>query len=757
MKKKSFLLFVIQSVLWSCAAPVDYVNVLQGTASDREFSTGNTYPAVCVPRGMNFWTPQTGLNGSGWQYAYQDTVIRGFKQTHQPSPWINDYGCFSVMPQTDRPETDQDKRALTFSHENETATPYGYSVRFDNGMAVEYTATNAGAVFRFSYPENSDSSFVVIDCFDAEGEIYIDAENSMVLGKSSYYAPNNSAYLPENFATYFTMTFDRPVTSFGIVRNERDTIKADRAVGNNIKAYVGFGKCGEVGMKTASSFISIDQARANLESEIGNRSFMEIRNENRRIWNKTLSCIDVNTPSEEQKRIFYTALYRTQLFPRKTHEYADGRQIHYSFFTGKVEEGPMYADNGFWDTFRAVHPLFTIISPSVSAEFMEALVNIYKEGGWLPEWFSPAYKNSMIGQNSASVVTDAFIKGIGGFDPNVMQTAILKGAWNDGPNATGRVGHRYYDSLGYVPSDVGIKGNVSRTLEYAYNDWCIAEYLEKNGASADSVVVFRQRALNYRHLFDPETGFMRPRMSDGNWESGFKPDAWSFDFVEGSAWHWTWSVFHDPAGLIELYGGDDRFIDKMDSVFSSEPTVTLEEGRKMIHEMREMIAGNMGQYAHGNQPIQHAVYLYSYAGAPYKVQEHVTDIMSRLYSSGIEDGTGLCGDEDNGQTSAWYIFSSLGFYPVCPGSGEYVIGSPLFEKAEVRLENGNVFTVKAKNVSERNIYIQSATLDGVPFEKSYITYRQIMDGGVLEFVMGDTPSDWATDSRPYSLSEQVEF
>lgn len=755
--KQSALLFIVQVFLWSCMAPADYVNPLQGTASTREFSTGNTYPATCVPMGMNFWTPQTGLNGNGWQYIYRDTVIRGFKQTHQPSPWINDYGCFSVMPQINRPEVDQRKRALPFSHRNETARPYGYSVSFDNGIAVEYTATNSGAVFRFEYPENSNGSFLVIDCFESEGEICIDTVNAAIFGKSSYYSGNNSAVLPENFATYFTMKFDRPIGSFGIIRDKRDSVLADRASGTGIKAYIGFGKCSNVGMKVASSFISYDQAKANLETEIGDRTFREVKAANRKIWNEALSCIDVKTSSEEHKCIFYTALYRAQLFPRKTHEYNNGQQVHYSFYTGKVEEGPMYADNGFWDTFRAVHPLFTIIKPSVSAEFMDALLNIYEEGGWLPEWFSPAYKESMIGQNSASVITDAYRKGIGSFDTDIMRSAILKSARNEGPNAAGRLGYEYYDKYGYIPSDSGIKGSVSRTLEYAYNDWCIAGYLKKNGAEEDSVALFLRKALNYRNLFDTETGFMRPRRSDGSWDIGFKPDLWGYDFVEGCSWHWSWSVFHDPAGLIRLYGGEKSFIDKLDSVFSALPTVSLDEGRKVIHEMREMIAGNMGQYAHGNQPIQHAIYLYSYAGVPHKVQERVTDVMSELYGTGLKDGTGLCGDEDNGQTSAWYIFSSLGFYPVCPGSGEYIIGSPIFRRADIRLEDGKTFTVKAENVSERNIYIQSATLNGVTFEKCYITYDQIMSGGVLEFVMGDTPSDWASASRPYSLSDNIGF
>ena len=443
------------------------------------------------------------------------------------------------------------------------------------------------------------------------------------------------------------------------------------------------------------------------------------------------------------------------LFPRKIHEYdKDGKQIHYGFFDGNLHDGPMYADNGFWDTFRAVHPLFTILVPSMSSEFMDALLNIYDEGGWLPEWFSPAYKDCMIGQNSVSVITDAMAKGIGSYDKDRMFRAILKCAENEGPNATGRKGAFEYSVHGYVPCDAGIGQSVSRTLEYAYNDFCISEYARMTGQPETLVDKYRNRAFNYRNIFDKDIKFVRPKDSKGIWSDNYSPDMWGPDFTEGSAWHWTWCVFHDPAGLIELMGGRENFIEMMDSVFVAEPTVGLGKRHGMIHEMKEMIAGNMGQYAHGNQPIQHMVYLYNYAGVPYKTQQKIHEITDKLYHSGISDGKGLCGDEDNGQTSAWYVFSALGFYPVCPGTGEYIIGSPMFETSEISLENGKKFTVKARNYSTENIYIQSATLNGKIFDKSFITHDQIMAGGTLEFVMGPEPDkNWAADSRPFSLSE----
>lgn len=732
--------------------PAELVNTLQGSASVPEFSTGNTYPAVAVPWGMNFWTPQTGKNGNGWQYSYSDSSIIGFKQTHQPSPWINDYGCYSVMPVYDG--CSPERRATAFSHSNESAKPYRYDVTFDNGISTSMTATNSGAVFRFRYTE-SGGSCIIVDCFNAEGAIEADLEHNIIRGRSSYYAPNNKAALPENFATHFIMTFDKPIKSIRIMQKGKELDGRISASGKMLTACISFGQEKEVIMKTASSFINNAQAEINMEREIGRKSFRRISDEGRRIWNREMSRISVSGSTEEQLRTFYTALYRTMLFPRKTHEYdADGRQIHYSFHTGKTEQGPMYADNGFWDTFRAVHPFFTIMHPSLSGEFMDAMINIYEEGGWLPEWFSPGYKDCMIGQNSTSVITDAKAKGIGDYDSRLMFSAMSKGASGRGPNATGRTGYQDYDRIGYVPCDAGIKGNVSRTLEYAYNDWCMAEYAKITGMPEDTVRRYRERALNYRNIIDATCGFARPKDSSGNWKEDFTPDSWSYDFVEGCSWHWTWSVFHDPEGLIRIMGGDSSFVRKLDSVFEAAPTVTLDPGRRVIHEMREMVAGDMGQYAHGNQPIQHMAYLYNYAGAPYKTQKYIDLISRKLYSSGTQDGTGLCGDEDNGQTSAWYVFSSLGFYPVCPGTGEYIIGKPMFAKASLELENGKTFNIVAKNISDKNIYIQSAELNGIPFNNSYLTHRQITEGGTLTFIMGDRPEkSWAAESRPYSLTK----
>ena len=737
--------------------PVDLVNPLQGTASVFEFSTGNTYPAVCLPWGMNFWTPQTRANGNGWQYVYFDNTIQGFKQTHQPSPWINDYGCFSLMPQLNEPIYNQKKRAVGFSHENEESRPYYYGVTLDNGIKTEITPSHSGAIFQFTYPKDNQP-YLLLDCFHHQGDVTVDTATGIVTGKSSFYAPNNNTVLPDNFATHFRLTFDTPIVEYGVFIDGKKHKGVTTASGKNAALYLSFGDTDKVEAKVISSFIGEEQAEVNYNRELKPYDFETLKQRAYTNWNGELSKLKVEGGTLEQQRTFYTALYRTMLFPRKTHEYdADNKQVHYSFFSGDVKAGSMYADNGFWDTFRAVHPFFTIMYPSLSEEIMQALVNISDQGGWLPEWFSPGYKDCMIGQNSVSVIADAYAKGIRGFDTDKMFAAMVKGANNEGPNATGRKGFEDYNKLGYIPHDKGVRESVSRTLEYAYNDFCIARFGEMTGQDEAIIKQHRERAMNYKHVFDESINFVRPKGADGSWHTAYTPDMWGGSFTEGSAWHWTWCVFHDPKGLMELMGGASEFRHMLDSVFTAAPTFDLTNHKHVIHEMKEMVACEMGQYAHGNQPIQHMVYLYNYAGEPYKAQYHAREIMDKLYSSGITDGKGLCGDEDNGQTSAWYVFSALGFYPVCPGEPEYVIGSPLFEKTSMTLENGNTFSVTAHNNSDANRYIQSAKLNGVVFDRTFIRHDEIMAGGELEFVMGPTPNKaWAIgeEARPFSMSQQ---
>ena len=507
-------------------------------------------------------------------------------------------------------------------------------------------------------------------------------------------------------------------------------------------------------MRVASSFISLEQARINLK-ELGNNSLEQIASDGKKEWNKVLSRIEVEGGTTDQYRTFYSCLYRALLFPRKFYEIdASGNPVHYSPYNGKVMPGYMYTDTGFWDTFRSLFPLLNLVYPSVNKEIQEGLINTYRESGFFPEWASPGHRNCMVGNNSASVLVDAFMKGVKVDDVETMYEGLLHGTAHVHPDvpSVGRLGHEYYNSLGYIPYDVGINESAARTLEYAYDDWCILQLAKAIGRPAEEVAMLEKRALNYRNLFDPETRLMRGRLKNGRFQSPFSPLKWGDAFTEGNSWHYTWSVFHDPQGLIDLMGGDDEFVSRLDSVFSIPPIFDDSYYGFPIHEIREMAVTNMGNYAHGNQPIQHMIYLYNHAGKPWKAQYRLRQVMNLMYSPTPD---GYCGDEDNGQTSAWYVFSALGFYPVCPGSDQYVAGAPLFKRATLHLENGNDFTIEAPGNSRENMYIRSASLNGKEYTHTYYRHCDLLQGGTLRLDMSPTPDKARGTSpadRPYSFS-----
>jgi predicted alpha-1,2-mannosidase len=732
---------------------VDLVNPLVGTESSYSLSHGNTYPAIAVPWGMNFWTPQTGKMGDGWGYTYQSDSLRGIKQTHQPSPWINDYGAFSLMATTGDLHTDQFGRASKFSHSKEIAKPHYYFVFLDDyDISAEVTPTERAAMFRFTFPEN-DKSWIILDAFNEGSSVTIIPEKRRIIG----YARNNSGGVPVNFDNYFILEFDQPFEEYGTTLNGTDQMHTTVAEGEHTGAFVRFKtRAGQaVHVKVASSFISADQAELNMNREIADRNFEQIRQIAAEWWNGQMNRILIDGGTERQQATFYTALYRTLLFPRKFYELdKDGNVLHYSPYNGMILPGYMYTDNGFWDTFRAVFPFFTLLYPEHDARVMEGLVNTYKESGWLPEWASPGHRNCMIGSNSASLIADAYIKGIRGFDINTLYEAILKNTENEGPmHSVGRFGVAYYNKLGYVPYDVNVNENAARTLEYAYADFTIWKLAQELKRPKEEIELFRQRAGNYRNLFDQSTNFMRGKNQDGSWQSPFIPEAWGGAFTEGSSWHYTWSVFQDPQGLINLMGGDQAFTAKLDSVFTTPPIFDCSYYGFEIHEITEMVNGNMGQYAHGNQPIQHAIYLYNYSGEPWKAQFHLRDVMNKFYSP---DPDGLCGDEDNGQTSAWYVFSAMGMYPVCPGQPEYVLGSPLFDKITLNFENGNRFIIRANNNLPENVYIDKARLNGKSYTRNFLRHDDIRNGGELIFDMSSEPNKkrgTALKDRPFSMTE----
>lgn len=717
--------------------PIDEVNVLMGTMSTYELSNGNTYPIIARPWGMNFWTPQTGKNGDGWQYTYSANKIRGFKQTHQPSPWMNDYGQFSLMPVTGEPISGEEERASWFSHKAEVAKPYYYSVYLaDHDTRVALSPSKRGAIFNIQYPDYKDSH-LVIDAMDSRSSIRVDLERQIITG----YSTKNSGGVPDNFRNYFVIRSEVP---FVLTAQDSTTLTVSFHRGSNVTLHV------------ASSFISPEQALVNLE-EVACKSFEELIFEGEEEWNTLLSRFEVKDSNRDHIRTFYSTLYRSLLFPRRLYEIGhDGAIYHYSPYNGKVLPGYMYTDTGFWDTFRSLFPLLNLFYSDEAQKMQEGLVNAYKESGFLPEWASPGHRDIMIGNNSASVVADAFLKGVGAKDMETLWEAVTHGANSVHPDikSTGRYGYDAYNRLGYVPYDIGINESAARTLEYAFDDWAIYQLGAALGKPDSEIGIYKERAHNYKHLFDTDHRLMRGKNQDGSWQSPFNPLKWGDAFTEGNSWHYTWSVFHDIQGLIDLMGGRESFVQMLDSVFTVPPLFDDSYYGFVIHEIREMQIVDMGNYAHGNQPIQHAIYLYNYAGEPWKAQYYVREVMDKLYAPTPD---GYCGDEDNGQTSAWFVFSALGFYPVCPGTLEYVIGAPLFQEVVVHLPNGNNLTLAAPGNATDTRFIQELTINGKKWHHNYFTHDQLTHGGKILFKMSSDPNYHRginSNDIPYSMTHE---
>lgn len=732
-------------------SPVDYVSTLVGTMSKHSLSTGNTYPATAMPWGMNFWTPMTGLMGDGWTYTYSADKIRGFKQTHQPSPWINDYGQFAIMPVTTGPDFDQERRASWFSHKAETATPYYYSVYLaDHDVVAEMTPTERAVAFRFTYPEK-EMSYMVIDAFDSGSFVQVDASARTIVG----YTTKNSGGVPANFKNWFVIESDTP---FEYVRTFADGVLSENveSQSSHSGALVGFKteKGQKVSLRVASSFISIEQAKENLK-ELKDGDFDRIKREGKMRWNEVLGRIMVEDDDIDHLRTFYSCLYRSVLFPRNLSEItSDGKTIHYSPYNGEIREGYMFTDTGFWDTFRCLFPLLNLVYPDTNVKIQEGLVNTYLESGFLPEWASPGHRGCMVGNNSASIVADAYIKGLRGYDIETLWKAVVSDAYSVHPEVptTGRLGWKEYNKLGYVPCDIGINESAARTLEYAYDDWCIYQLGKALGKKEKELKPFKERAWNYRNLYLKEAGLMCGRKSDGDFSLPLNPYKWGGDFTEGNALQYTWSVFHDPEGLIRLMGGEEQFIEALDGIFEMPPVFDDSYYGFTIHEIREMQIMNMGNYAHGNQPIQHMLYLYDWGGQPWKAQKRIREVMEKFYTPYPD---GYCGDEDNGQTSAWYVFSALGFYPVCPGSTQYAIGTPLFKNVTIHLPNEKSIRISAPANDRAHFYIDGITLNGKSHQANYFTHDELTAGAEILFQMSDkanTLRGTALSDRPYSMS-----
>jgi len=693
-----------------------------------------------MPFGMTTWTPQT--NERNWLYTYKAKRIQGFRATHSPSVWMGDYGSFSVMPMTGKLKTRTWERASTFSHENETAGPHHYQVLLEDfSIKAEMTPTVRCSMMRFAFAQD-DQPWVVFDAHEGGGRVEIEPGTATVFG----YNTNSGYRKVPNFRFYFVLEFDRPFAVYGTWHDRGAFLDSTSEEGHHVGAFASFDLEEErtVKIRIGTSFISLEQARRNLKEEITGWSFDDVKNAAGQAWNEELNRIEVESTNEDYLTVFYTGMYRSHLFPRIFHEMKQPGHPHYfSPYDGKVHDGVMYTDTGFWDTYRAQFPLLSIVQPDMYVDFVKALLDAYDQGGWIPKWPSPGYRSVMTGTHGDCVIADAYAKGLDRFDVSKAYEAMKKGALRKTDNQYyGRVGVEYYNKAGYVPADF-VEESLSRTLEFAYDDFCVSVMALAAGATDDHRL-FVEKARNYRKVFDPDTGFMRGRNLDGSWVDPFDPVEWGGPYVEGNAWHFIWSVQQDIPGLVELFGGKEPFVKKLDRLFDHPPEYKVGSYRRVIHEMREMEAGGMGQYAHGNEPVHHVPYLYNYAGQPWKGQEKARRVMEKLYGAGPD---GLLGDEDNGQMSAWFIFSALGFYPICPGRPIYALGSPLVDRAVVHQSGGKPFVVEAENNSKENKYVQAVFFDGKEQSRNWFEHQRITDGATLKFVMGPEPNkEWG--NRP---------
>jgi predicted alpha-1,2-mannosidase len=755
-----FLLSALTLGVGAEFSPVHLANPLQGTDSHGGYSHGNEYPAIALPFPMNTWAPYTQPAKDSFYYQYPKNTFRGIRQTHQPSPWISDYAVFSLMPVSGKLAVNENDRASVFRHEEEIAEPSYYRVKLDTWKAIaEVTPTERCARFRFTFEEAGDA-YIVLDAFPGNSAVEIIPAENKILGITRF----NHGGVPANFANYFVIVFDRPFAAHGTWTPEKTQPGSSRLEAKHAGAFAKFdvGASRVVECRVASSFISPEQALRNLEQEVGAADFNTIRGRAETAWNEALGRVRVEGGLADQQRTFYSALYRSLVYPHRLHEYNAGKKpVYFSPYDGKVHEGVLYTDTGFWDTFRAAHPLYNLLYPEVSAEILQSLLNAFDESGWLPSWSSPGHRDCMIGNHAFSLLADGWVKGIRSFDLQKAVTAMVHDANTQGPDncrAIGRDGADFYNKLGYLPyspakGEPSIREATAKTLEFAYDDFCAAVLARAAGREAEAGQ-FLRKAMNYTNVFDAKVGFVRGRKADGSWCEPFDPTEWGGPFTEGSSWHWTWSVFHDVQGLASLLGGESALAAKLDSVFTSPNTFKPGTYGGPIHEMTEMAALDLGQYAHGNEPIHHMLYLYNYAGQPWKTQSRVRLIMNKLYQATPD---GLCGDEDTGQMSAWFVFSALGFYPVCPGTTAYDIGSPLFTKATLTLPGGKRFVVNAPNNGSQRCYIRDAKLNGQPFKRVFLTHEEIVQGGEISFDMSSAQDyKWATgpEARPPSPMRQ---
>jgi len=721
------------AISMSAQGLVDFINPLQGTAPGH----GGTFPDITMPRGVHSWSPRTSLRGEGEKYGYDKDKIIGFDLTHQCSTEFLDYCSFSFMPQCGGLCLDETKWGERFSHSNEIAKPHYYKVVFDNGISTEIAPTERCASLRFSYPSKLDS-FLILDGGTDESSFKINPEEKEITAfiKNMPWFVGEDNPAKNGMGMYVVISFDTKFEDWGIWENKFNTpsLGWKEADGRRFCAYLKFPKGSNVNVKVAASFISEEQARVNFDREIaGDRNLEETKARGARMWNDVLGKMKIEGGTQEQKMTFYSCLYRANLFPRMSYDIAVNRRpYHFSPYDGKVHEGYMFTDCGLFNARGSQMPLYCLIDPVRQGEYAASVISSWEQGGWLPSWSSPGESGMLIGNAAMSVLADAWIKGIRTFDPEEALKAYVHETTfkSNRLDGCGRPDWEDYFLLGYVADREGVACSVSKTLEYSFDDWCAWRLASQRGERL-AQVMFGKQMDNWKNVFDSGSKLMRGRCPDGRWLEPFDPfhkeGFFSFEsrsFCEGNAWDWSWNVQHDIRALIEKMGGNESFCERLDAFFNN--------------------------YSHDCEAAWHAPYLYSYAGKVWKSQSQVRKMMDELYSSRPD---GYPGDEDQGAMSSWMVMSAAGLYCVTPGSGEYVLGSPLFQKMTISLENGKTFTVEAVGNSKENVYIQSASLNGETLDRNYIKHEEIMGGGVLRLVMGNNPNTSRVLSEaPYSLS-----
>ena len=721
-----------------------YVNPLQGTNSVPSFSRGNTLPLVSRPFGMTHWSPQTS-EAERWFFEPEKHELIGVRATHQPSPWMADYGQFTVMAQAGARALGAAARASAYRAEDLTVRPHYFSVLLQrDGVRLEMTPTERCSVFRFTFPPGEAGRVLI----DAHSQVAIEPARRLITGQSRL----NSGGVPGNFACYFAAVFDQEWQGATSTQGGSAVENETHLEGERIGAVAEFAPppAGPLILKVGTSFISAEQALHNLEHEVGDKGFDAVRAEGEAVWNATLGQVQIEGGTDDQRRTFYSCLYRAHLFPRMFHEPdAGGEPIHYSPYDGQVHAGVLYTDNGFWDTYRTVYPLLSLIQPARLGEIIQGFLNAYKEGGWLPNWPSPGYRACMIGTHIDAVIADACIKGITGFDREAAYAGMVKHANTpvDGERGYGRIALREYLDLGYVPADK-YDHATARTLDYAYDDFCLSQVAGVLGKHEDQAK-YQKRALSYRHVYDPATTFMRGKKADGGWQEPFDPYAWGDPYIEGSAWQFNFTVPHDPGGLTALMGGPANVLAKMDRLLYQPPTFRPGTYGQTIHEMAEMAAVDFGQYDQGNQPVHSFLYFFAAAGSPWKTQYWVRRVLDTLYTP-----DSFPGDEDNGEMASWYVLNALGLGPLCPGVPEYVLVSPLFPRATIHLPDAKPLVIEAAGASEGNVYVQSVALNGQAHSGFCIGHEALTGGGHLRFHLGAEPPARHLEpgDLPFSLS-----